>query len=484
MTPFTPSADVQAAVEAFAARMVEADPLVVAMRDAELPMAVSDPTLPDNPVIYVNAAFEELTGYAAADIIGRNCRLLQGPLTAQEDVTRLRQAIAARQRIRVDLLNHRRDGTAFWNRLTVTPVLANDGSVRHFVASQIDVTLERHRLVRLQEESDALKAEVAEREAALAERALQLQIALRAGGLGYWSFDIASQSLDASSGCKAIFGRGPDETLTFAEFGEALHPDDMQAVQQAIVATIADGAECSIEYRILTRSGELRWVMTRGEVTGGQGGAAMIGFTTDITERKFAEEHRAVLAQELTHRVKNTLATVGAVVSQTLRNAESMADARIAVAGRIASLGAAHDLLIRDEAEGAAIGEVVDRVLMPFADAAGAVFSIDGPEIRLTPSITLALAMALHELTTNAVKYGALSVPGGRVDIRWWHGEGEEQNRFHFAWAESGGPPVTPPTRTGFGTRMIARVLAQHVRGQASILYPPEGVRFVIDAMI
>jgi two-component sensor histidine kinase len=167
-----------------------------------------------------------------------------------------------------------------------------------------------------------------------------------------------------------------------------------------------------------------------------------------------------------------------------LRNASSIAEAQEAIGGRIASLGAAHDLLIRDEVEGAALGEVAEGVLMPFMDRAGRVFSIEGPEVRLSPAITLAMSMALHELATNAAKYGALSVAGGHVAVRWQHVDAGDPHRIRFSWVESGGPPVAPPTRTGFGTRMISRVLAQHVRGQASIDYPPEGVRFVIDAVI
>lgn len=484
--PVVAAPAVQRSIDAFGERLDAADPVVVGFRDATLPMAISDPTLPDDPIIYVNAAFERLTGYAASEIVGRNCRFLQGPATDRADVARLREAIAARRRIEIDLLNHRRDGTAFWNRLTVAPVFGDDGALTYFVASQTDVTLERHRLVELIEDRDALKVEVAVQEAALAERALQLQLALRAGGLGYWSFDIASQTLEASPGCKAIFGRAAEEAFTYADFCGAVHPEDMALVTAAICDTIAGVGDCAHDYRIFTPAGELRWVQTRGEVTrhDGTAPATLIGFSTDITARKFAEEHRAVLAQELTHRVKNTLATVSAVVSQTLRNAGSIAEAQEAIAGRIASLGAAHDLLIRDEVEGAALGEVAEGVLMPFMDRAGSVFSIDGPEVRLSPAVTLAMSMALHELATNAAKYGALSVAGGHVAVRWHHVDAGDAHRVRFSWVESGGPPVVPPTRTGFGTRMISRVLAQHVRGQASIDYPPEGVRFVIDAAI
>ena len=210
----------------------------------------------------------------------------------------------------------------------------------------------------------------------------------------------------------------------------------------------------------------------------------MSGFTSNITARKFAEEHRAVLARELTHRVKNTLATVGAVVSQTLRDSPSLAEARVAVAGRIASLGTAHELLVRDEVEGAAIGEIVERVLAPFIDSNGMRFAVQGPEIRLSPEITLALSMALHELATNAIKYGALSVPTGRVNIEWALAGGIGDRRFTFSWVEQGGPAVVPPTRIGFGTRMIERVFAQHVEGKAGITYAPDGVRFAIESPV
>lgn len=485
VAPLPPSPAIRRAIAAFAHRLDRADAVAVGFRDAVLPMAVSDPTLPDNPIVYVNAAFERLTGFAAADVVGRNCRFLQGPATAPADVARLRTAIAARQPIEIDLLNHRRDGSVFWNRLTVAPVFDADGTLCHFVASQTDVTLERHRLVQLREDRDALRVEVAAQEAALAERERHLQLALRLGGLGYWSFDLATQALEASLGCKALFGRGPDAPFAYRDFVAAVHPDDAEMVAAAISATVGAGAECALDYRIVTADGEPRWVQTRGEVMRDAAGVAtgMIGFSADITARKFAEEHRAVLAQELTHRVKNTLATVSAVVGQTLRNASSLADAQTAIAGRIASLAAAHDLLIRDEVEGASIAEVAARVLMPFMDDDGAAFSVDGPEIRLSPAMTLALSMALHELATNAAKYGALSVAGGHVAIRWRHGDAGDGHRFHFSWVESGGPRVAPPTRTGFGTRMIARVLAEHVRGRATIDYPPEGVRFLIDAL-
>jgi two-component sensor histidine kinase len=211
----------------------------------------------------------------------------------------------------------------------------------------------------------------------------------------------------------------------------------------------------------------------------------MAGFVTDISARKDAEEHRALLADELTHRVKNTLATVGAVVNQSLRTATSLTDARDAISGRIASLATAHDLLLRDETAGAPIGDIVHRALRTFDDGTGTLFTIDGPDLRLDPGVTLALSMALHELATNAVKYGALSVPGGHITVRWRiHGADDGSRDFDFLWQEAGGPPVSPPTRIGFGSRMIDRLMAKHMRGEAKTSYLPTGVQFHLTATL
>jgi len=137
------------AVAAFEQSLDRTDPFVAGFEDSNLAMAISDPALDDNPIIYVNAAFERLTGYRRDEVVGRNCRFLQGPLTDPRDVGALRDAVACETRIEIDLLNHRKDGSAFWNRLLVAPVFDAAGTARYFIASQHDVTLERDRLVQL-----------------------------------------------------------------------------------------------------------------------------------------------------------------------------------------------------------------------------------------------------------------------------------------------------------------------------------------------
>lgn len=467
-------------------RLQPHDPILVAFNDCDTAMVVCDPTLPDNPLIYVNSAFEKLTGFKAAEVLGRNCRFMQGPLTDRNDLDSLREAIAARRRIQLELLNHRRDGTQFWNRLIVSPVFDGSGVVRWFVASQIDVSVERLHLIELQRDPVALMAEVTKREVALMQREARIEQVLQAGGVGTWIYNPRTCEIALSDGCRSIFGWSSDASMTFHNFLASVHPDDLALVEGAISMTLAGGSLYDIEYRILTPAGDQRWVHAQAALQRASDGSVltMSGFTTDITSRRFAEEHRAVLARELTHRVKNTLATVGAVVSQTLRDATSLEEARILASGRIASLGTAHELLVRGETEDAAIGEIVERVLSPFVDRYRERFSMAGPIVRLGPEITLALSMTLYELATNAIKYGALSVPGGRVDVAWSTAGVAEERVFRFGWKEENGPPVVPPQKVGFGTRMIERVLAKHVRTGSSVVYHPTGVSFQIEARL
>ena len=473
-----------AAIHAFARTLDPADPFVAIFRDAALPMAISDPTLADNPIIYANDAFERLTGYSRNEVMGRNCRFLQGPLTNAAHVDRLRDAIERQVKIELDLLNHRKDGTPFWNRLAVAPVFDANGTVRYFIASQHDVTLERNRLAGHQADQRALQDEADRSRVRIEPSAAQIEAAMRAARLGVWTFDPATRRFDATAACKTVFGRTPDDTFGYKQLMDIIEADDRQGVVDAFETTTARRVPWDIEFRIVTLTGETRWVSICGELAEGLNGGpvTMSGVSADVTDRKRTEDHRSVLANELTHRVKNTLATVSAIVNQSLRDAASMSAARDTIGGRIASLAVAHDLLLRDEVEGASISDIVRGVMAPFDDGVGKLFTVSGPYVRLEPRVTLALSMALHELATNASKYGALSTGGGHVTIEWSVGIGASGRQLSFRWTEDGGPRVSPPEKTGFGSRMIERVLVQHTRGDAAVEYRPEGLVFTICA--
>jgi two-component sensor histidine kinase len=194
----------------------------------------------------------------------------------------------------------------------------------------------------------------------------------------------------------------------------------------------------------------------------------------DLTERKRFEEHQALLINELNHRVKNTLATVQSIVSQSLRHAPSPGQARDAVESRLLALSRAHDVLTRENWEGANLAEVANEALA--AHRSGRRVRISGPEVRVAPRVALALSMALQELATNAVKYGALSNEAGRVDLSWQIRSEEGVPTLRLVWRESGGPPVLPPERRGFGSRLIERSLAGDLAGDARITFERDGV--------
>lgn len=467
----------------FARSDASSDPFVSAVRATRMPMVITDPHQPDNPIVFVNDAFSRLTGYSRQEIVGRNCRFLQGPETDQADVARIREAIALRVPIEIDLLNHKKDGELFWNRLLISPVFGRDGALTYFFASQFDVTLERDKLARIQRDRDALEQEVERRTTELTRSEERLRFILKAGRLGSWTLEIDRLKLVASEGCKLNFGRDPALPFPYEELLAAILPEDRTGMQAAVEASLAGQADYDIEYRIRCPNGEVRWLQIRGQVSYAEDGTpvSMAGISIDITERKRAEEHRALLADELNHRVKNSMATMQSIAHQTLRNAGSLEDAQKTLDARLRSLSLAHDVLTRVSWVGAPLNEIADAALRPFLGGAEQRFHVEGPEVWLPPRLTVALSMALHELATNAVKYGALSVDRGSVTLRW-QVEGTDPAQLMLRWEEIDGPPVTAPARTGFGSRLIERALAAEIGGTAKIDYAVGGVIFTMEA--
>ena len=204
----------------------------------------------------------------------------------------------------------------------------------------------------------------------------------------------------------------------------------------------------------------------------------------DRTEERRAMERQSLLIGELNHRVKNTLAIVQSMAMQTLRSCPNTADARDALEARLVSLAKAHDILTSGQWSGGDLRELVVAALEAYSSYAGASrFQIDGVELKLRPKALLALSMAVHELATNAVKYGALSNDDGRVAIRWELTPGPERH-FRFVWKESGGPPVTPPHRRGFGSRLVEEGLAQDIVGSVHLRFAIEGLECTIEAPV
>lgn len=194
-------------------------------------------------------------------------------------------------------------------------------------------------------------------------------------------------------------------------------------------------------------------------------------------------DHKQLLINELNHRVKNTMAIVQSLSAQTLRADRPTADARADFDSRLMALASAHVLMTEAEWRSAPLHELVNRTVAPFAEGAGgARFHIDGPLATLPPKSAVAFALAVHELCTNAAKYGALAAEHGRVFIDWRFVPVPEGERLRFTWREAGGPPVTAPSSRGFGARLLERGLSAELRGSVVLRFPPEGLICEIDA--
>jgi PAS domain S-box-containing protein len=237
------------------------------------------------------------------------------------------------------------------------------------------------------------------------------------------------------------------------------------------------------EYLYQRGDGTMAWVrLAAAPIHNDQGEVvASVVAVVDIDQEKEAEAHQKLLINELNHRVKNTLATVQSIVFQTLRNAGSMEEARSSLEARLFALSRAHDVLTQENWESADLKEIVSEAMAPFRHEREKRLHVRGPDIRVSPRMALALAMALQELATNAVKYGALSNTTGVVRIQWTV-TGGNASRLHLTWTEEGGPPVEMPRRRGFGTRLIERSLAHDLNGQAEIRFTPTGVVCTVDA--
>jgi two-component sensor histidine kinase len=202
-----------------------------------------------------------------------------------------------------------------------------------------------------------------------------------------------------------------------------------------------------------------------------------------LARQEEGERQRRVLQRELSHRMKNTLAMVQAVVTQSLRHATSLEEATSVASSRIQALGRAQDMLTESDWTIADLRTAVDAAIKPHVDRDGR-FLVTGPTLELSAQQAMGIALALHELATNAVKYGALSNDTGRVRLSWSLLDGTAPHDFRVTWQESGGPPVAVPTRTGFGSRLIERACAQEIDGTATISYQPEGILFVAEGIL
>jgi len=263
-----------------------------------------------------------------------------------------------------------------------------------------------------------------------------------------------------------------------------IHPDEQPRVLKAIKDAIRTKNSFELEHRVLRADGSTGWTFSRAIPLMDPEGAITewLGAATDITLRKQHEEHQRLLIDELNHRVKNTLATIQSLAMQTFRDTDNVERAREQFVVRLLALAKTHDILTRENWRGAPLSEIVDGAIAAYRSISRDRFELEGPQLSLVAKQALALSMALHELCTNAVKYGALSNDTGRVHIRWSISGLNGSRLLKMEWMETGGPAVARPGRRGFGSRLIERGLSRDLRGNARLEFKSTGLRCLIEA--
>ena len=323
----------------------------------------------------------------------------------------------------------------------------------------------------------ALFAERREHETVLMESEARLQEALSAGGVTAFDWDLGNGLSRRSANAASILGFDPQQASTASQFLARVHADDRECFRAAVRGVRPDSPSYTAAFRFVRPDGQEVWLeeSARAEFDATGRFRRLKGLTLDITARKHAEERHDLLVAELDHRVKNVLARVGAVAGFTRQGSITMDQFVGALDGRIKSMAAAHSLLSQSRWHGVGLAELARQQLAPYA--AGANTRIDGPDVMLTAASTQALAMVLHELVTNAAKYGALSTSDGRVAMTWDRPAGANgAGLLMIEWRESGGPPVVAPSRSGYGTTLISDLIPYELAGKVNLAFAPEGL--------
>lgn len=305
-----------------------------------------------------------------------------------------------------------------------------------------------------------------------------LRLAIDAACVALWSWNVDDDRFTMDARAFELWGMPWSGTVCFEELSAHIHPADRDRVRAAFTATRAVSGSYEIDFRIIVAD-NIRWISARGQgADAGIVDRVLFGIFIDVTGRKQAEEGSELLAGEMSHRVKNLLSIASGLTQLTARNASSATDMATDLTRRLTALGRAHDVLRplpREQGKAALLGDLISILLMPY-DETGAFagrIRVSVPRMGIGEETATILAMVIHELATNSVKYGALSSAEGSLDIS----SRTSENDMEIIWAETGGPSiVATPELTGFGSRMIARSIAQQLGGEFHYDWQPNGL--------
>ncbi|NVD41766.1 PAS domain S-box protein [Ensifer sp. HO-A22] len=413
-------------------------------------------------LVLVNQRFCEMLGYRRDDLVGVRFQDITYPDDLAEAERRFERLVNIGESFDMEKRCVRKDGSLVWTAISVSALRGDDGRIRQVGFIAIDISASK----------DAQEAE------------RHLAAIIESSNDAILGIDLGMTITNWNAAAEKLYGYSRDEAVGKSVL--MLVPEERHDEEPKILRQVSAGSVVE-PYETQRRRKDGRLVDVQLSVSpiydssGKTIGASKI--SQDITARKEAERLQTVLIGELNHRVKNVFATVLAIANQTLGRSGTVQDEVGAFQERLTSMAKAHDLLTHRDWQRADLLALVRQVLEPYPPER---FKIEGPPVLLPQKAVVSFSLAIHELATNAAKYGALSAAQGKVRISWRLGEGHEgaNARLHFRWAEQGGPTVKPPTKKGFGSRLVERFLAAELNGRSTISYDPAGVVCEIDAVL
>ena len=449
-----------------------------------VPLAIAVTLGPEHRYAFANKLFRSALPNAD-HVIGKTLREVLGERYTTDTEALRQRVLETGKPYEISALaldHHRQQGPSYWD-IRFLPVRDADDQISGIMTLGVDVT---DRVIA------NLEADRQAREAAMSSK--RLALAVEATELGLWDWDAVGDKIYWSARQREIFGVGPDEPLTHDTWRLAIHPEDRDEIVKkvALLMDPASPGKLAVEYRIVRTDREVRWISSRGRmlyetVDGESRPVRLLGTILDITERRRNEEVRKLLVQELNHRVKNLFAMAVSMVSLTARAARSPMEMAVALRGRLEALARSHELIrpaiTGDEpvGPGTSMADILQTILAPHADplqhasgkAASSRIVIERQHLPIGAKAATGLTLVLHELATNASKYGALSVEDGFIHVSYR----QDDAMLVLDWQELDGPTIVQkPTTQGFGSQLARKSVTDQLGGEIVYDWRPEGL--------